>query len=98
MHEFGLRTMPPQLIAILTLERRAAHYPTLSTVFGQPVADRLQPGIPVVIVEGDGGLHLRDVGGRVKVVGVGERHAQPLRHWGPARRLARSRLPHHDDW
>ena len=76
MHEFGLRTMLPQLIAYLRLGAERVHHP-ISTLFGQPAADRLQPGMPVVIVEGDAGLHLAfwRAGESHR---VGKRHARPL--------------------
>ena len=41
--------------------------------------------------------HLGDVLGRVQVVGVGERHPQPLRQRGAHGRLARARDTHRDD-
>jgi len=66
-------------------------------VGGEPPADRLQPRLAVVVVERLAGGHLRDVRGRVEVVGVRERDAQPLGDRGPDRRLAGTGHAHHDE-
>jgi len=48
-------------------------------MLGEPLPDRFEPRIAVVVVEGSAGSHLGDVGRWMKVVGVGERHPQALR-------------------
>src|SRR5271165_925870 len=89
MNEFDCGTMAPQLVAILASERRTAHH-TAAAMLGQPLTDRLQPWVAVVVVKGLTGGHLGDVGRRVEVVGVGERYPQPLRQRRPDRRFPRS--------
>ena len=86
-----------QLVAVLALERRAAHHAAVG-VLGQPLPDRVQPRVAVVVVERVPGRHLGDVGRRVEVVGVGERHAQPLRERRADGRLPRTGHAHDDDW
>ena len=58
---------------------------------GQPLPDRFEPRVAVVVVERLAGGHLGDVGRRMKVVGVGERHPQPLRQRRADGRLAGAR-------
>ena len=93
-----VRAMPAQLVAVLALERRATHHPAVGTVRGEPLPDRFQPRIAVVVVERLTGGHLVDVGRRVEIVGVGERHPQPLRQRRTDGRLAGARNAHDDDW
>ena len=40
-----------QLVAVLALQRRAAHHAAGLVVLGQPLPDRLEPGLPVVVVQ-----------------------------------------------
>ena len=50
MEEFDVGAMAAHLIAVLALECRASHHPTI-VVINQPLPDGLQPRIPVVVVE-----------------------------------------------
>jgi hypothetical protein len=47
-------------------------------VLGEPVADRLQPGIAIGVVESVARRNLGDVGGGVKVIAIAERNAHSL--------------------
>ncbi len=91
MQKRDIGAVAPQLVAVLAFERRAAHHPAV-VVRGEPLADRLQPRIAVVVVEGVAGGHLGDVGGGMEVVGVGERHPHPLRQRGTRRSTCRTRI------
>ena len=71
--------------------------PPSLVVLGEPLTDRLEPGVAVVVVERVAGGHLGDVGRRVEVVGVGERHPEPLGEGGAHGGLPRSRDPHDHD-
>ena len=70
-HQVG--AVPPELVTVLALQRRAAHHAAVMVV-SEPLPDGLQPWVAVIVVEGVTRGHLRDVGRRVEVVGVGERH------------------------
>ena len=97
VQELGGGGVVPQLVAVLPLQRRAAHHPAGLGVRRQPLPDRLEPGVPVVVVERLTGGHLGDVGGRVEVVGVGERDPQPLGQGRAHGRLAGAGDAHGDD-
>src|ERR1700684_504633 len=64
---------------------------------GQPLPDRVQPWTAVVVIEWRARGHLRDVGRRVKRVGIGKRNAEPTRQRRAHGRLARSGDAHHHD-
>ncbi|OKH82628.1 hypothetical protein EB75_11980 [Mycobacterium sp. ST-F2] len=90
VQEPGARAVAAQLDAVLVFQRRAAHHAAVAAVLPQPQPDSLQPGPAVVVVQRVTGRHLRDVGGGVEVVRVGERHAEPLRERRAHRGLAGS--------
>jgi hypothetical protein len=98
MQEFDALAVATQLVAIRALQRRATHHPAVAAVLGEPLPDRLEPRIAVVVVEGFAGRHLGDVGGWVEVVGVRERHPQALRQRRADGRLPGARDSHDDDW
>jgi hypothetical protein len=52
----------------------------------------------VVVIKGLTGRHLGDVGGRMKVVGIRERHPKALRQCRADGRLSGARNSHDDDW
>lgn len=81
MEEPHTGAVAAQLIAVLAFERRATHHAAV-LVTGQPPRDRLEPRVPVIVVERVTGRHLGDVDRRVEVVGVGGRHPQALRERG----------------
>jgi hypothetical protein len=62
-------------------------------VLDDPRRHRVEPGCPVVVVEGRPGRHLRDVLVGVQVVALGEVPAEPLGEQGGEGRLARPRDP-----
>src|SRR5947209_1627705 len=96
MQELSVRAVPAELVTVLAFERRTTRHAAVA-VAGQPLADRLQPGIAIVVVERLARTHLGDAGRRVQRVGVDERHHQPLCERRPHRRLPRSRDTHHHD-
>ena len=57
----------------------------------------LEPGVAVLVVQRLPGGHLGDVGRRVQVVGVLERHVQPLGEGGSDGGLAGAGDPHDDE-
>ena len=95
--EDDVGAVPPQLVAVLALERRAAHHAAVGAARAQPLPDRIEPRVAVVVVEGLAGRHLLDVGGRVEVICVGERHPQALRQRRAHRRLTGAGYAHDDD-
>jgi len=62
-------------------------------MLGEPLADRFEPRIAVVVVERLTSRHLGDVGLRMKIVGVGERHPQTLRQRRADGRLTEPETP-----
>ena len=68
-----------------------------SAVRGKPLADHLEPRVAVVVVEGVSGGHLRDVGRRMEVVGIGERRPKSLRKRGTDSGLPRTGYSHDHD-
>src|SRR4051794_13878224 len=61
-----------------------------------PAGDRRQPGPAIVVRERDAPVHLVDVGGRVKPIGVPELPPKTRREECSDRRLARPRYAHDD--
>src|SRR5262245_48151640 len=96
--ELHIGAVAAQLVAVLAFERGAAHDAAVATAIGEPLPDRLEPRIPVVVVERLTGRHLGDVGLRMKVVRIRERHSKPLRERRADGRLTGARDPHDDDW
>jgi hypothetical protein len=99
VHEPHLRRTREDGVAVVALQRGAGDDETGAPVgrLGERGADDLEPGPAVVVVERHTRRHLLDVGHRVQVVGVGERHAEVSREQGADRGLARARDAHHDD-
>jgi hypothetical protein len=86
MQEFDTRAMRTQLIAVSAFERRAAHHAIVMT--RQPPPHRVQPRIAVIVVKWLTRGHLRDVGRRVKSVGVGKRNPETARQRRAHRRFS----------
>ena len=97
VEELDVRGVAAELVAVLPLERGAAHHAAVGVggASHSPIAS--SHGLAVVVVEGLAGGHLGDVGRRVEVVGVGERHPQPLGEGRADGGLAGAGHPHHDD-
>src|SRR5689334_15218708 len=98
MEELDIWAVAPQLIAVLAFQRRTTHHTAGVAALRQPLPDRFQPRIPVVVVQRFPGRHLRDVRRRVKVIGVGERHAKALRQRGADSRFTRTGDAHCHYW
>ncbi|CAK7282163.1 hypothetical protein SGPA1_20129 [Streptomyces misionensis JCM 4497] len=97
VHEHHSGRHGPQPVAVRPLQRRAADHPAEPGPAVRPVADGVQPGPAVGVLERDPGRHLVDVGLRVEVVALGVRHAQSRGEQRTDRGLARPRDAHHDD-
>ena len=61
-----------------------------------PAGDRRQPGPAILVRERDAAMHLVDVGGRMKPIGVLELPPKARREQRSDRRLARPRYAHDD--
>jgi hypothetical protein len=97
VEELDVRCVAAELVAVLPPERGAAHHAAVGVGGVEPLPDRLEPRLPVVVVQRLASGHLRDVGRRVEVVGVRERHPQALGEGRADGRLAGTGHPHHDD-
>jgi hypothetical protein len=101
-HEMDEMHAPPaghQDVPIGLLERRAGEHH--AALLGEPAADlgreRLEPGAPVLVVEGDAAAHLLDIGLRMIAVALDELGIERLGEQQPDRRLADPAHPHDDD-